>query len=1567
MTVLARPFADTVVAYHQAGWPAILPVPPEKSPPPVGYTGADGIDTDPVQLVQWATSHAGWSIALRMPDGVIGIDVDAYEKHGIQKHGEQSYEAALAAWGPLPATWSSTARGAGQPSRISFYRVPPGRYATKLAGGDVEIIQRHHRYAVVWPSPHTEAGDIYRWYDPSGAVVEAPPKPGELPELPAAWVAGLREGATDPALASADRGSGEYLLAQLLADDRPACAEITSAVMTAVDELTKADAGSRHDTATGRVHHLVQLAAVGHPGLGRAIPTLSELWANLTAGEDRGEEWERMLLTSARKAVTAVGIAQVANDPCTIIGGIPIATPGGPAPGDDRPDAEQPEPIQPSKLLHPLEVIGGHVFDTKAGLDQRLAEAVLQRMYPVLRYGYDAKAWLLRGRANWEIRDDLSEWAVAQVAELVPRGDPDAEKGSELREQADRRKRLMSAGPSSAIAKKIRAVVASGSHPAALAVGDLDSEPWLIWAGGMPWDLTMSLDGPTLAATVDPATPHMRAAGVAPELRPTPLWDAFTAAVFPDPDLRAWALRVLAVSLTGYSDKALPILIGEKDRGKTQVVHLLMSVLGSYAHSADPRLLNGLDNAHASIIFALKGRRLSFIDEGPRDGRLGQERLKQLTGGGDLTGNQMNRNPITFSTTHTLVLTANDEPLLTDPAVRGRVRLLPCEGDPDLVRAARKAIGHTTSRAWRREAPGVLAAMMREAAAWLADQDSALTANAPEAYRFRAEEIAVMQDPVRTWLEEETEPFEQGTRSRELYEAFVGWSRNGNAHPNRIPSETKWGRDLTNHGYPAERRRDGNVRLLHLRPRTPWIGGGLTSIGGGFVDGSPSTLHAQERPEIAGLEPPVIDLGGGLEGLSQTTAHARTHAGAHVRAHEDRAGTTSNPPQPSTPSTPPISAQITAKLLEAKAAAAQPKPAPERPAPVKPKRTKIDPAERAAQKAAAKAEAKAAKIADAAGDLVQLPAVVTRDGAIRPLELGKVHELLTAFGALAELTVDVEHTGYPIGHADYALRTIQLGNDQVAAVLDADDPAHRQVAKACIEAAVILHAHSATADLVPLAIAEVLDIDRAWDRMHDTVIPALLADPQSTGSDADGLKELARDMLGTAAVAPNADEARAALFKAGGWLKQTDATTPIERSGWAQVDHRSSTMIRYDASDVLDTAALARTLPAPPPAILHRERIAQRATARAAHLGVRIDGEHVDRKLPEHKAALQAAGEQLRTFGITNPGSDQEVANALLALGAPLPTTKTGRASVAKAAVEPLRHDPGPIGELARARLEYQHHETVIGLFLEPYSQLVHRGDGRARPTVYTLGADTGRMSCVRPNLQQLSRQGGIRACITADPGYTIVRADFASVEIRVAAALTGDPNLRAMLEAGVDLHMQTAKQAYGPDATKEDRYNTKRGVFGKLYGSGIAGIARTLGISQAEAAAIAASLDAMTPGMARWIVDLKQSVQRGMRSFETYSGRVVHLDGRQPHKAFNYCVQGTARELLVDTLVRWQDTPWRDCVLIPVHDEVLVFVPEADAAAATAALVAAMETELYGVRIIAEAAEPAFVWADAS
>jgi DNA polymerase I-like protein with 3'-5' exonuclease and polymerase domains len=489
-------------------------------------------------------------------------------------------------------------------------------------------------------------------------------------------------------------------------------------------------------------------------------------------------------------------------------------------------------------------------------------------------------------------------------------------------------------------------------------------------------------------------------------------------------------------------------------------------------------------------------------------------------------------------------------------------------------------------------------------------------------------------------------------------------------------------------------------------------------------------------------------------------------------------------------------------------------------------------------------------------------------------------------------------------------------------------------------------------------------LDEAWGRMRDTVIPAKLADPQSTGSDP-GLKAIAGSMFGDQATAPTADEARKALFKAGKWSAS---------GGWAEVSYGHETMIRYAASDVLDTALIAKAVQWPDETVLTRERIAQEMTARVSYRGLKLDGDRIDRLTAEHQEARSTALTAVKASGVDNPGSAKQVGDRLTELGADLPETATGKPSVAADVLEGMRDAGGEVGELVRAVLDYRHHDKAVSAFLEPYRDLIDNGDGRARPTVYTLAADTGRMSCVRPNFQQVPQAGGFRGCVVADPGYRGISADFSGVEIRTLAALSGCADLaRYIVEedsappgAKVGLHWAIAREVWGADATKAHRYKAKRGVFGKFYGASIRKIAQTLGIPEAQAAAIIEMLDALAPGASLWAEQLKRSVRGGLRQFEAYSGRIIHLDPALPHKAPNYAIQGSARELLVDALIRWRATKWGTCTLLPIHDELIVMVPEDEAEEATKALVECMETTLMGVRIKVEADDPWTAWPDA-
>jgi len=318
-----------------------------------------------------------------------------------------------------------------------------------------------------------------------------------------------------------------------------------------------------------------------------------------------------------------------------------------------------------------------------------------------------------------------------------------------------------------------------------------------------------------------------------------------------------------------------------------------------------------------------------------------------------------------------------------------------------------------------------------------------------------------------------------------------------------------------------------------------------------------------------------------------------------------------------------------------------------------------DKTSKAEARARLKADQRDAAIRAACGEVLALPVVVDWAGHLLPVTPKQAAAVVrAALGrTCGALTVDVETSGYPPGHQLYALRLVQLGDEAAAVVWHPGE--HAELVRALLAEAAVLHAHSATADLVPLAMAGLIDPDTGWARMYDTVIPAKLADPSSTGSDP-GLKCLSAAVLGDGAVSSAADEARETAFKAGRWLTNAKPDTPVERNGWAQIDTGCATMLRYAASDVLDTAALARRLPPPDPTVLHRERIAQQMTARITHHGWRIDHHRVRELTGEHEAARAEAAGRVRAYGIDNPGSGPQVARALAQLGAHLPVSDKG-------------------------------------------------------------------------------------------------------------------------------------------------------------------------------------------------------------------------------------------------------------------------------------------------------------------
>ena len=166
------------------------------------------------------------------------------------------------------------------------------------------------------------------------------------------------------------------------------------------------------------------------------------------------------------------------------------------------------------------------------------------------------------------------------------------------------------------------------------------------------------------------------------------------------------------------------------------------------------------------------------------------------------------------------------------------------------------------------------------------------------------------------------------------------------------------------------------------------------------------------------------------------------------------------------------------------------------------------------------------------------------------------------------------------------------------------------------------------------------------------------------------------------------------------------------------------------------------------------------------------------------------------------------------------PVNKDGKPSVAKDALKSCAADSPTIQTLMTWKRREKRRQMIESI-LDKMSD-----DGYVRASYMQLGADTGRMSSIKPNNQQIPRDSEFRQCVQAPEGWKIVDADFSQMELRLAAALANDKNMIAAFKRGDDLHDYTAEQMGC------DRQIAKSANFGLLYGAGAEGLRNYAGSS---------------------------------------------------------------------------------------------------------------------------------------
>ena len=298
--------------------------------------------------------------------------------------------------------------------------------------------------------------------------------------------------------------------------------------------------------------------------------------------------------------------------------------------------------------------------------------------------------------------------------------------------------------------------------------------------------------------------------------------------------------------------------------------------------------------------------------------------------------------------------------------------------------------------------------------------------------------------------------------------------------------------------------------------------------------------------------------------------------------------------------------------------------------------------------------------------------------------------------------------------------------------------------------------------------------------------------------------------------------------------------------------------------------------------------------------------------------------------------------------------TKTGPSTDAE-----VLEELAPLHELPAKLLQHRKYSKLKSTYVDALPFLVDPRTSRIHTTFNQTVTATGRLSSSDPNLQNIpirTAEGQqIRSAFRpAEEGWHFLAADYSQIELRILAHLSGDA---AMLEAfrnKEDIHTRTAAAVFEvepEDVTSEMRRTAKAVNFGILYGQSAFGLAKSLGISQPEAAEFIASYFEKFAGASQFIDEVLDRC-RAERGVTTMLGRRRAIDGVRDQEgrrgaggvfalslpertAVNTVVQGSAADLIKLAMLkvarRLVSDKLSSFLVLQIHDELLFEYPGAE------------------------------------
>jgi len=217
-------------------------------------------------------------------------------------------------------------------------------------------------------------------------------------------------------------------------------------------------------------------------------------------------------------------------------------------------------------------------------------------------------------------------------------------------------------------------------------------------------------------------------------------------------------------------------------------------------------------------------------------------------------------------------------------------------------------------------------------------------------------------------------------------------------------------------------------------------------------------------------------------------------------------------------------------------------------------------------------------------------------------------------------------------------------------------------------------------------------------------------------------------------------------------------------------------------------------------------------------------------------------------------------------------------------------------------------------------------------PVFDTMGTVTGRILAMDPNLQHLNKK--YRSIIKARAGKRLVYVDYSQFEPNIMASISEDPQLLALCSAG-DLYEWMAVELCG-DA--KYRKTVKVMFLAYSYGKQVATLSDFLtGIYSAKDRAEAVINERFLPlfsGIEKWKTTVENKLEKTgkidtLLGNHRYRSRSGNLDAKERRWAISQVVQGTGSLILKKLINMLMDRLPEASVLLPMHDALLVEVPE--------------------------------------